>query len=418
MKYKRFISFMIIIGSFFLFFVVGHASTKEDIFKLVNSQKQCGSEVSSLFDSYNMTYTRLINEKDLSPSEINQILGYLNTAYKIINDKNICTLSDLNKLTDKEKNTIYNSLVAGSRIINNAPSMINRVDDKPAPKKGNSGVIVDRSNKTIDIYDDGVLIDKLPFGNHKLTYTGPNKYIALVLFGLIFFYVFMPLGYNFLLKNKDSYLMMIIKKIYIDVSYSLIFSVLIIGIPYFSFKHEIEVASNVAKLFRNIVSSEITGNKKEIIVEDQKIKVYPAYGDKYASLMIPNIGATAEVTFGDSALLLKNNIGHYTSSFLPGEGGSIIYSGHNSRGMLANLGNLKIGSNIVITTSYGEFIYKVSEFKIINDTEWVNLPIVDNNERLMIYTCYPFSSIIYGSKRYVVYADLYTSNWTVGDQDE
>ena len=422
MRSKIGIGILTIVLAFFLLPLLVSANTKQDIFDLVNSQTMCDGQASSLFSSYNTTYTRLVNEKELTSEEIGQVLHHLNTALKVINDNKVCSLSDAFNLTDREKNTIYNNLIEGSNIINNAKSITdNKEEEKKEPEKDKpiSGVIVDRGNNTVDIYDRGILIDRIPISTDKLTYTGPSKYILPFILSFILYFIFIPIGYKLLIRNKENKAVMIVKKIYIDTCYSILFVSLLLGIPYTLYKNEIQTISNLSNLFRNIYINEQDGNRKEIVVdENNKILVYPAYGDKYATLMIPDIGVVADVTFGDSAELLRNNIGHATRSNLPGEGGSIIYSGHNNSSLLGNLGNLKKGENIIVNTSYGEFIYMVRDTKIIRDTDWHELPINKDKEVLMIYTCYPFSSIIYGSRRYVVYADLITSNWNVGDDNE
>jgi sortase A len=44
--------------------------------------------------------------------------------------------------------------------------------------------------------------------------------------------------------------------------------------------------------------------------------------------------------------------------------------------------------------------------QIVEETETDKLPIQKDEEKLMIYTCYPFNNIGYTTQRYVVYANL------------
>ena len=81
------------------------------------------------------------------------------------------------------------------------------------------------------------------------------------------------------------------------------------------------------------------------------------------------------------------------------------------------LPKLKQGSEITIETDYGIFQYQVYDTKIIKDTDEESLPIQNNKEILMMYTCYPISSIGFKNKRYVVYAQLTDSEYT-GDEHE
>ena len=60
---------------------------------------------------------------------------------------------------------------------------------------------------------------------------------------------------------------------------------------------------------------------------------------------------------------------------LPGEGGSIIYMGHNSKKVFRRFSELQIGNEIKVTTSYGEFNYRIYDMQLINETEKDKLPI-------------------------------------------
>ena len=44
--------------------------------------------------------------------------------------------------------------------------------------------------------------------------------------------------------------------------------------------------------------------------------------------------------------------------------------------------------------------------QLIKETELDKLPIQDEKEILMVYTCYPFNNIGYATQRYVIYAEL------------
>ena len=112
------------------------------------------------------------------------------------------------------------------------------------------------------------------------------------------------------------------------------------------------------------------------------------------------------VYFGDTLEILKKGVGHSSGSYFPGEGGSIIYMGHNSKNMFRRFSEVKKGDKITVKTSYGEFNYKIYDMQLIKETETDKLPIQDQKEILMVYTCYPFNNIGYATQRYVLYAEL------------
>lgn len=156
----------------------------------------------------------------------------------------------------------------------------------------------------------------------------------------------------------------------------------------------------------------ISVNKEEKIIletkinEENMIENYPEYGTQYATIEIPNIDVELPVYFGDTLEILKKGVGHSSGSYFPGEGGSIIYMGHNSQKVFRRFSELEKGNEIIVTTSYGKYKYKIYDMQLIKETEKDKLPIQDEKEILMVYTCYPFNNIGYTTQRYVVYAEL------------
>lgn len=148
-------------------------------------------------------------------------------------------------------------------------------------------------------------------------------------------------------------------------------------------------------------------SKATSINEEKKVLInYPEYGTQYATIEIDSIDVNLPVYFGDTLEVLKKGVGHSSGSYFPGEGGSIIYMGHNSKKMFRRFSELKVGEEIKVTTSYGEYTYKIYDMKLINENELDELPIQKDKEILMVYTCYPFNNVGYATQRYVVYAEL------------
>ncbi len=183
----------------------------------------------------------------------------------------------------------------------------------------------------------------------------------------------------------------------------LIIIVIVMGI-YLLFGQEVNetlsIASKVAIDIENKIVEETTMN------EDNKIQNYPEYGTQYATIEIPRINVNLPVYFGDTLEVLKNGVGHSSGSYFPGEGGSIIYMGHNSKNMFRRFSELQLGDKMKVTTSYGEYTYKIYDMQLINEKDVDKLPIQKEKEVLMVYTCYPFNNIGYATQRYVVYAEL------------
>lgn len=173
---------------------------------------------------------------------------------------------------------------------------------------------------------------------------------------------------------------------------------------------EVEATDKMEEISENEDDTEIEETNEvssydEDYFVDGHLKHYPKYGDKYAGLTISKIGINAPIYFGTKPEILAKGVAHDTGSYLPGEGGSIIMCGHNYMNNFSKLGRVNNGDIIKVTTDYGEFSYRVYTSKVVYDTETDELPIQENEEILMIYTCYPFNNTGYTEQRYVVYAE-------------
>lgn len=201
--------------------------------------------------------------------------------------------------------------------------------------------------------------------------------------------------------NHTKMLFATIKNIIVAFIYSLI----ILLTTYYLFNTKIDNTLSLIKMIS------INTNKK--ILKDVKIDLvtknlqsYPEYGTKYAELKIPSLNINKPIYFGDTLSILKYSLGHSSGSYFPGEGGSIVYMGHNTSNMLKELPNIKINDKIIVETSYGTYEYLVYDTKVIDATNLEEVPIQRDKEILMLYTCKRTGQIGYSTKRFIVYANL------------
>ena len=206
-------------------------------------------------------------------------------------------------------------------------------------------------------------------------------------------------------KNKTKYV--IIANLY-SIVIAVIIIIFILGMIKTLFGTQIETAFMLAnKVSINIDSNKDNTNQEtKIDTEKKTLENYPEYGTQYATIEIPRIDANLPVYFGDTLEILKKGVGHSSGSYFPGEGGSILYMGHNSKKVFRRFSELQIGDEIKVTTTYGEYNYKIYDMQLINETELEKVPIQKDEEILMVYTCYPFNNVGYATQRYVVYAKL------------
>ena len=206
-------------------------------------------------------------------------------------------------------------------------------------------------------------------------------------------------------KNKTKYVM--IANLY-SIVIAIIIIIFILGMIKILFGTQIETAFMLAnKVSINVDSNKDNTNQEtKIDTEKKTLENYPEYGTQYATIEIPRIDANLPVYFGDTLEILKKGVGHSSGSYFPGEGGSILYMGHNSKKVFRRFSELQIGDEIKVTTTYGEYNYKIYDMQLINETELEKVPIQKDEEILMVYTCYPFNNVGYATQRYVVYAEL------------
>ena len=126
----------------------------------------------------------------------------------------------------------------------------------------------------------------------------------------------------------------------------------------------------------------------------------PDVGKQFATLKISEINLEKPILHGDGSNELRQGIGHYSGSLLPGEGGKVVLSGHRDT-VFKSLENIEIGDQILIEAEWGTFEYKVSEINIVDKNDHHVLDPVDY-EVLTMYTCYPFNYIGYAPNRFVV----------------
>ncbi|HEY8803736.1 MAG TPA: class D sortase [Clostridium sp.] len=128
--------------------------------------------------------------------------------------------------------------------------------------------------------------------------------------------------------------------------------------------------------------------------------VYPVGGDNIGSITIPTLNRKLTMLQGTEEKELKQGVGHFTQSVLPGEKDNCVISGHRETAF-SQLNKLKIGNQLIVQTSAGTFTYEVIGTRIVHkDDKTVIVP--TKNAVLTMTTCYPFNFIGNAPDRYIV----------------
>ncbi len=132
-------------------------------------------------------------------------------------------------------------------------------------------------------------------------------------------------------------------------------------------------------------------------------------------IRIPSIGVDSRVV----AVGVKNGeyevpkfyVGHYQGTAQPGERGNGVYSGHvesaQSGNVFANLGQLKLGQDILLYTEEGIWQYRVSETKTVRNND-LSVMAATPDYRITLVTCAGTFNLIERqySHRFIVVAEL------------
>lgn len=143
---------------------------------------------------------------------------------------------------------------------------------------------------------------------------------------------------------------------------------------------------------------------KQTLEEEQAMKPWP-WADTWpvAELNVPKPDIEQIVLYGDNGRVLAFGPGHNEASAPAGEQGVTLLSGHRDT-HFRFLEHLSLDDELIIVTSSTQVSYKVVERGIVDQREF-SPQIAQNEDYLMLVTCYPFDALETGGDlRYVVVA--------------
>nr|WP_207627521.1 MULTISPECIES: class D sortase [Bacillaceae] len=129
----------------------------------------------------------------------------------------------------------------------------------------------------------------------------------------------------------------------------------------------------------------------------------PSMGDTVGLLTIPKIKSELAIVEGTDPDDLEKGVGHYKGSYFPGDQGQIVLSGHRDT-VFRKLGELNIGDSLKMEMPYGNFTYEITKTKIVKSDDTSIITLQNQQEELIVTTCYPFRYVGNAPKRYIIYA--------------
>lgn len=370
------------------FSITAYGATKEDIISLSNSVSTCSGSTGALIKGFKNSYTRMLNERDISSSDLDIIYSNISKAISIINSYDVCSSDGKKNIPSNVKSELYSLYNNSNSIILSSPKITDKKEENNEVKtttKVDSNLVIDKNNEEVKIYDNGVLTDVIKT-TQKLNYVGTNKVVKITIISLLILLI--------------AFITLRILKINPLLNNSLIYCTILLLTITTLFRENITLGLDVISLMN--VNEKIAN--KEATVIDKKIVSYPTYGTKYGTIYLNN--ESDNIYFGDSVNILKQGVGTSSLYDIPGDKEKVVLSGHNT-GIFKNLSNLKNGNKIVIETNYAKFEYIVKTSKIVNETDLNSL---EKDYDLILYTCYP-NKELYGNKRLIIYAKLDKTKW-------
>lgn len=128
----------------------------------------------------------------------------------------------------------------------------------------------------------------------------------------------------------------------------------------------------------------------------------PKQGTSYGMLYCEKAGVKAEIYYGDSDEEFQKGIGQYENGGFPWNQKAMLLGGHDTT-YFKDLDKIQKDDIVTIRTSQKEYQYQVETIEIIEAESFDNR-MLQSEDRLILYTCYPFGNVLKDrTQRYLVY---------------
>ncbi|WP_051351279.1 class D sortase [Sulfobacillus thermosulfidooxidans] len=127
---------------------------------------------------------------------------------------------------------------------------------------------------------------------------------------------------------------------------------------------------------------------------------------------IPKLGVNAPVIQGTQMQQLNVAVGHLPTSVMPGQPGTSILAGHNAT-WFRHINRLKPGNLITIIDRQRMLQFRVTHAAVVH----VGTPVLNSHgPSIVLEACYPLNALYLTPYRYLVWANLVSSQLTVTTQ--
>lgn len=124
-------------------------------------------------------------------------------------------------------------------------------------------------------------------------------------------------------------------------------------------------------------------------------------------IMFPSLGESSALLQGDvnddQIAAMEKGVSHDPRSTMPGESGNTVLAGHREL-FFKNFLQLEAGDDVIINIGNNIYIYEIVSFEVIDPEEADAVFYANDEDLLVMYTCYPIESWKPFSQRMVVKA--------------
>lgn len=134
---------------------------------------------------------------------------------------------------------------------------------------------------------------------------------------------------------------------------------------------------------------------------------FPKYGEHFGKITVESTDIDTDVIYGDDTALLKEGACMSLYSHIPGCGRGVMIGAHNNT-YFHTLQYVENGALVHLETSYGSYVYRVYETKVIKadaEAEYRN-ELNGDKEILLLYTCYPNDTLALTPYRFFAFCEF------------
>lgn len=131
-----------------------------------------------------------------------------------------------------------------------------------------------------------------------------------------------------------------IKAIIMDIIVAFIGIIVIVLLVSLFFGKKIKSAINTLDIVSIDTNSKVLKELKFDTIK-KKLNDYPEIGERFGNIKIESLDVNLPLYYGDKLSIIKNGVGLTSGAYFPGEGGSVICMGHNTKAFLYNLPEIK-----------------------------------------------------------------------------